>query len=262
MRAKPNNIASMAVIILVASILSGCSDNPGEFLLRTSTDAGQVTDNVGSDSATEGDTDPPSSDDSDLGEAGADGDTDADADNDTDDDTGTDADTDTDTDTDADTNTDDEGDTDVGGDEDGGTNTGQAGCPKECTGGCNNKTCIIKNGTHPKCPPGMACEVNCTALASCFTGVDCSQSTSCVVNCLGNTSCQGTVVCGAGRCEINCGTTPSSSTCSSSLINCSKSCACDLNCITATGCVFVSCPAGCSEGKGCTSDRADCDKCP
>jgi hypothetical protein len=110
-------------------------------------------------------------------------------------------------------------------------------CLKVCEAGtCNDAgACVIRcdgtgtacpSGKQVVCPPGVPCDVRCTAQGSCDRGVDCSQASrcnvlcsgqdscleneitctgdSCVVSCSGQRTCNRSVVCDAGNCILRC----------------------------------------------------------
>jgi hypothetical protein len=83
---------------------------------------------------------------------------------------------------------------------------GDPDCPAVCNGGCADDVCHIQNASSPVCPPGMPCDVRCTATASCTSPVDCSQAEgSCTVTCSGISSCLGSVTCGGvAQCDVTC----------------------------------------------------------
>lgn len=186
---------------------------------------------------------------------------------------------------------------------DDGTNTADGshadgGCPSECDG-CTEGVChIAPDHGDVTCPPGMPCEVDCSAPGSCTDEVDCGAATYCAVDCVADGSCH-EVTCSQGTCIISCsgqascatvqcsgdahctidcsgpdscGGTPTCTggACSVSCtgtssclqgVSCGLACACDVVCETAS-CGTVSCPGGCDVADGCTSSAAGCDTCP
>jgi hypothetical protein len=142
---------------------------------------------------------------------------------------------------------------------DGGLDVNPANCLKVCEGGtCNEAgacaiTCPGSPACQPDtrivCPPGVPCEVSCTAQSACNRGVDCSQASRCAINCTaqdtcnempnvcagdtctvtcsGQTSCNRSVSCDAGTCAIKC---TGNDSCNENTVVCNAATACTVQC--------------------------------
>ncbi len=120
-----------------------------------------------------------------------------------------------------------------------GGNCNEAGaCVFKCNG--NDRSCP-PNGERIVCPPGVPCEVYCSANNSCDRGVDCSQASRCFVDCNGMGACRGgTVDCAGDSCEVRC---RAPGTCDRS-VSCDAG-SCNLRCTGANACVSPNEPVQC-----------------
>lgn len=101
------------------------------------------------------------------------------------------------------------------------------GCPAECTGGCQNGTCVIECGGASSCegqtlicPPDLGCSVRCTGAASCREStILCPAQEECSVDCVGEAACaRSQVQCAAGSCRMWC--SASSQVCAEAQVVC------------------------------------------
>lgn len=107
-------------------------------------------------------------------------------------------------------------------------------------GTCNNGTCVIVGAGSPiTCPPGMPCEVDCTAGGACQNGVSCGTATSCYIRCDGMNTCGGS--------GINCVGTDC-------VIDCVVNHACDNQAVLGSG----SCTRHCCASNACTGSLGGC----
>lgn len=145
-------------------------------------------------------------------------------------------------------------------------------CVIDCTGG----DCI----DEVECPPGIPCEVDCSAVGACSGGVDCGSASTCEVKCSakdsciggvdcrgggacqvecsGRDSCVGGIVCGGGACEVECS---SQGACVGG-VECGDACRCGVSCTAQETCLGgTECLEGCSgDDLSCLSTDS-CDRC-
>ena len=142
----------------------------------------------------------------------------------------------------------------------------------ECLFDCPTNAACMNQIT---CPAGMPCRIACTGLNSCKGAIDCGGASSCVVGCLNQGTCTDTVtchencaiicqgqaacaaplLCGPGRCNIEC---RSLGTCALGY-DCSTSCRCTASCGSEAVCGgTLACPSGCASGNACTDDGVGC----
>jgi len=85
-------------------------------------------------------------------------------------------------------------------------------CPAECTGGCDETTCIVDCATNGACegaaiacPSGWNCLVDCQANSGCRNATIACAETECTVLCGSVSACEDAVIgCGAGVCNVEC----------------------------------------------------------
>jgi hypothetical protein len=140
-------------------------------------------------------------------------------------------------------------------------------CPAACTGGCGGGICFIDCNSAScapsvTCPPGLACQVQCSGAECDNTAISCPSVYACEVLC-GVGACDGVeVACSSGNCMLDC---EGSGSCTNAEVNCgpnecSAVCAADsavpsVLCGTACDCTDCLRPAGaaCTNASQCES---------
>jgi hypothetical protein len=128
-----------------------------------------------------------------------------------------------------------------------------AGCHPDCDqcdGGVCVRVCNSFNsciGAILTCPPGLACEVQCTDGACIATSIECPADHACTVTCTGSQSCSNaTVNCGTaagdGTCELRCEGAPD--VCAGAVVSCGPN-QCLATCEQGTTPPMVACGGAC-----------------